>query len=668
MPKKPLIQLDTSVRYVKGVGPKMAARLRKLDINTVKDLIEHYPFRYEDYTKQSLIKNLKPGQKATINGKITKIKSTFTRSPRYKTIQKAVLKDKSGKISLIWFNQPYLKNNFKPSIFVSVSGEISKRGNELQIIFPNYEIIKGEKNNKNTGRLVPIYPTTAGVSDNYLRKIIYQLIPKIENQIKNNLSEELRNQYNLISKQKAIIKIHLPENQKDINQAKKRLGFEELFRIHLKNLEKKRQWKKNRPAPKLNKNINLIKRFTRLLPFNLTSAQKRAIKEILDDINQKNSMNRLLQGDVGSGKTVVAASAIIQTAENNYQSILMAPTEILAQQHFKTLSKMLKPFGVNCQLLTSSHKPSNTSTKDLIIGTHALIHKHAQFKQPGLVIIDEQHRFGVSQRGKLVQKAQIDNKNRRFPHVLTMTATPIPRTIALTLYGNLDISTLDELPPGRKPIKTSLVPKNKRQDCYQWVREQAQKNYQGFVVCPLIEESESLSSVKAATNEYKELSQKVFPDLRLSLLHGKIKSEEKEKILNQMHRGEVDILVSTPVVEVGIDIPNAKFMIIEAANRFGLAQLHQLRGRVGRGENQAYCFLFAEKISPKARKRILAMENINDGLKLAKIDLKIRGPGEIYGTKQHGYPELKVADYNNLELIKKTRQAAKQVHLRGVSL
>lgn len=660
----------------------MAKRLQKLDIKTVNDLINHFPFRHEDYSQITPIQLTQPEEKVTLIGQITKISSNYTRSSKQKSIQKAILEDDTGKINLIWFNQPYLKENLPPPILVSVSGEIKKRGNQKQIIFPDYEILDkgkkvsqysiGEEATKDTGRLVPIYPTTYGISNKYLRKIINRVLPKINNKIDEPLPTEIITSYHLIPKREAIIKIHFPENKKALKKAKQRLAFEELFLIHLKHLWRKQKWQKKQPAPKLGKETEKIRKFTQILPFQLTSAQKEAIKEITADLSQNWAMNRLLQGDVGSGKTVVAAIAVLQTTLNDYQSVFMAPTEILAQQHFKTLKNLLKPFKIKSKLMTSSTLTSNTQhvtrNTQLIIGTHALIHKHAQFNQVGLVIIDEQHRFGVAQRGKLIKKAQLSDKDQLSPHILTMTATPIPRTITLTVYGDLDVSTLDEMPAGRKPVKTSFISNKKRPDCYQWIRksikagkQKGRKATQGFIICPLVEESENLESVKAATEEYQRLSKEIFPNLKLGLVHGQMKSDQKEKVLRKVHQGDIDILVATPVVEVGIDIPNVKFIIIEAANRFGLAQLHQLRGRVGRGEDQAYCFLFAEKIGKKAKKRLRAMENINDGLKLAEIDLKIRGPGEIYGTKQHGYPELKIADYNNLALIEKTRHAAKKL-------
>ncbi|MFH1705677.1 MAG: DEAD/DEAH box helicase [Patescibacteria group bacterium] len=376
-------------------------------------------------------------------------------------------------------------------------------------------------------------------------------------------------------------------------------------------------------------------------------------------------MNRLLQGDVGSGKTIVAAAVILVAAKNGYQSVLMVPTEILAQQHYQNLKTLLTPLGISVKLITGSNKKEVKDSKEiwqLIVGTHALLHRRRDFRRIGLVIIDEQHRFGVSQRSILIEKSNLPDKDRFSPHILTMTATPIPRTITLTVYGDLDVSSLDQMPPGRKPVKTYLVPGKKRKDCYQWIKKQIKTGQsQAFIICPLVEDSETLESVKSATEEYRKLKKEVFSAEKIGLIHGRMKSKEKEAVLAKMKNGETEILVATPVVEVGIDIAGANIMIIEAANRFGLAQLHQLRGRVGRGKKQAYCFLFAGKTGLKAKKRLRAMEENKNGLKLAEIDLKIRGPGEIYGTQQHGFPEFKIASYTDLALIRSARFHASQV-------
>ncbi len=660
------LRLDTPVRYLKGVGPKMAQYLAKLDIHSINDLIHHYPFRHQDYSKVKNINQIKPGETITLIGQIEQINSIYTRSSQQRTIQKATLKDSSGKLQLLWFNQPYLEKNLKPPILLAVSGEPKKKGSQLQMVHPDYEILaKGQtaKNLEledpetiNTGRLVPVYQTTAGISNRYLRKIIHRALPRISDQIKEFLPSFIKKRHKLISNTQAIERIHFPTKKEELDRAKKRLAFNEMFLLQLNQLRQKQSWQKNHPGAKIKTNKQLLKEFKAQLPFKLTSAQNQAIKEILTAMQKGQAMNRLLQGDVGSGKTVVAAAAILMTAEQNYQSLLMAPTEILAQQHYQNLSQLLKPFGIKATLITSSHHPQSTNHQPLIIGTHALLHQK-KFGQAGLVVIDEQHRFGVSQRAKLIKQ-----KQKNYPHTLTMTATPIPRTISLTVYGNLDISRLTEMPPGRKAVKTHLIPQNKRKDCYQWVRKQINKNQvQAFIICPLVEESETLESVRSAVEEYEHLQENVFPNLNLGLVHGRMKADEKENILHKMHNSQIDILVATPVVEVGIDIPNTNIMIIESAQRFGLAQLHQLRGRIGRGGDQAYCFLFADRLTKKAQKRLRAMEKINDGLELAQIDLKMRGPGEIYGTKQHGFPDLKIASYSNLKLIQTARQDAQEI-------
>lgn len=663
------LHLDTPVRYVKGVGPKMARRLSKLNIDTVKNLINYFPFRHQDYSKVKNINQIKPGETVTLIGQIEQINSIYTRSSQQRTIQKGTLKDSSGELELLWFNQPYLEKNLKPPILLAVSGEPKKKGSQLQMVHPDYEILaKGQtaKNLKledpetiNTGRLVPVYQTTAGISNRYLRKIIYRALPQISDQIKEFLPGFIKKRHKLISNTQAIERIHFPTEKEELDQAKKRLAFNEMFLLQLNQLRQKQTWQKNHPSVKVKTNKQLLKKFKAQLPFKLTSAQNQANKEILTDMRKNKAMNRLLQGDVGSGKTVVAAAAILMTANQNYQSLFMAPTEILAQQHYQNLSQLLGTFNIKPTLITSSHKPASPSQggrgQPLIIGTHALLHQK-KFGKVGLVVIDEQHRFGVSQRAKLTK-----HKQKTYPHILTMTATPIPRTISLTVYGNLDISRLNEMPPGRKRVKTHLIPQNKRGDCYQWVRKQINKNgIQAFIICPLVEESETLKSVKSTVEEYEHLQKKVFPNLNLGLVHGRMKADEKEDILHKMHRGQIDILVATPVVEVGIDIPNTNIMIIESAQRFGLAQLHQLRGRIGRGGEQAYCFLFADRLTKKAKKRLTVMEKINDGLELAQIDLKMRGPGEIYGTKQHGFPDLKIASYSNLKLIQATRRDAQE--------
>jgi len=458
----------------------------------------------------------------------------------------------------------------------------------------------------------------------------------------------------------ALRSIHFPKDMPAAEKARERFAFEELFLLQLEVGQRKQAWQKEKLAFQFFVDQEKVLEFMRNLPFELTRAQKRASREILNDLGQNKPMNRLLQGDVGSGKTVIAALAIYLAWLNNTQSALMAPTEILAHQHYQTLKQLLASLGLKVFLLTGS-SGIKTENFDVLIGTHALIHKRAQFKKLGLAIIDEQQRFGVEQRAKLIQKANLPQK-RMSPHILTMTATPIPRTIALTLYGDLSLSVLDEMPPGRQKIKTWVVPPQKRNSAYSWIRERIKdSDEQAFIICPLIEESETLQSVKAAKVEFENLSKKVFPDLKLGLLHGRMKSQEKNEVMKQFKEGLLDILIATPVVEVGIDIPQATIMLIEGAERFGLSQLHQLRGRVGRGSKESFCLLFTPSTSGKSFERIKALEKINIGSQLAELDLKLRGPGEIYGTAQHGFLDLKIASFADLELIEKTKRAAGEI-------
>ena len=656
------MNLSTSVSKLFMVGPTYGRRLKKLEIETIGDLLYHFPFRYIDYSLISPIARIQPGETVSIKGEIISIKNEYTK--RGKKIQKAVLKDETGTINIVWFNQPFLVRTLKIGLKVNFSGKVGWFDRKVALVSPEYEIRK-KGLAIHTGRLVPVYHETYGLSSKWLRSRIAPLIKSLAPTVKDFLPTPIFKKHDLLALNKAFQQIHFPKTKKQANEARKRFAFEELFLIQLASLKRKLTWQKQKLAYQFNIDQEKILKFSQNLPFELTSAQKRALREIFADLAKNTPMNRLLEGDVGSGKTVVAAAAIFVAYLNGIQSALMAPTEILANQHFKTLNQLLIPLGLKISLLTGSQKktesnlPSDSEGKagfDLIIGTHALIHKRAKFKKLGLAIIDEQHRFGVEQRAKLIHQG-------KTPHVLTMTATPIPRTIALTLYSDLDLSVLDEMPPGRQKVKTWVVPPQKRKSAYQWIKKQikATKN-QAFIVCPLIEESqhETLQAVRAVTSEFKKLKKEIFPDLKLGLLHGRLKSQEKRDILEKFKEGKLNILVSTPVVEVGIDIPQATIMMIEAAERFGLAQLHQLRGRVGRSNQQAYCLLFSEQLNEKTLKRLKALQQINIGMKLAEFDLQLRGPGEIYGTQQHGFTQLKVASFSDLPLIKKTKKAASQ--------
>jgi ATP-dependent DNA helicase RecG len=653
------MDLETPIGQLYMVGPIYAKRLAKLKINTIEDLLYHFPFRYDDFSLISEIGKIHAGEIVTVKAKIESLKNEFTKNG--KKIQKAQVLDQTGKLEIIWFNQMYLVKTLIIGETYNFSGKVDWFGRTLAMISPDYEQIKQPTTNNSqpttihTGRLVPVYPETYGVSSKWLRS---RIVPQLFNEqieIIDYMPGNIMTANQLVDLEKALKQIHFPANLQESEQAKIRLAFDELFLIQLAVQIRKLEWQKTVVSHQFSLNQEKILDFTSKLPFTLTNAQNRCIKEILGDLEKSQPMNRLLEGDVGSGKTVVAAIAVYVAYLNGFQSVLMAPTEILANQHYQTLTKLLTPFGLKIDLITGSSKPSTHNkqlTTNVYVGTHALIQKGIEFEKLGLVVIDEQHRFGVGQRGLLVKKG-------KSPHVLTMTATPIPRTIALTIYGDLDLSIIDELPVGRQRVKTWVVPKIKREAAYNWIRDHVKgTSEQAFIVCPLIEESETLSTVKSVKAEYEKLSHKIFPDLKLGLLHGRLKPKEKEEVIKKFREGELDILVSTPVVEVGIDIPQATIMLIEAADRFGLAGLHQLRGRVGRGQKQSYCLLFTEFDSGLPFERLKSMENIYIGSELSEIDLKMRGPGEVYGKAQHGFVDLKLASFTDYDLISKTRKAA----------
>jgi ATP-dependent DNA helicase RecG len=648
------MDLQTPVEKLFMVGPTYARRLNRMGIKTAEDLLYHFPFRYDDYSLVSVIKKVQPNKSVTVQGEVIEMKNVYTKNR--KKIQKAIVADQTGQIQAIWFNQPFLSRTIKKGSRISLSGKTGWFDRKISLVSPEYELLKeiaGETKSIHTGRLVPVYHETRGVSSKWLRSRIAPLIDKVVDTTTDFLPPELTEKHQLMAWGEAIRQVHFPNSHQNSRTARKRLAFEEMLLIHLATFWRQADWQQKKLAYPLKIDGEKILEFMEKLPFELTKAQKRSLKEILVDLKGKKPMNRLLEGDVGSGKTVVAAAAIYAAYLSGVQSALMAPTEILAHQHFQTLDQLLVPLGIKIKLLTGSSRKKATDF-DLVVGTHALIHKRVEFKKLGLAIIDEQHRFGVEQRSKLIKRG-------RAPHILTMTATPIPRTIALTLYGDLDLSVIDEMPPGRQATKTWVVPPQKRAAAYAWIKKQVKNTAnQAFIICPLIEESEheSLTSAKAASAEFKRLKKEVFPDLKLGLLHGRLRSREKNQILDRFKAGKIDILVATPVVEVGIDVPTATIMMIETAERFGLAQLHQLRGRVGRGEAQSYCLLFPELRGRKIYQRLKALERTNIGMELAEIDLKLRGPGEVYGTAQHGHFELKIASFSDLPLIEKTKRAA----------
>ncbi|MBU0708331.1 ATP-dependent DNA helicase RecG [Patescibacteria group bacterium] len=668
-----MITLKDPVTKVPLIGPVQAKKLEKLKINTVKDLLYHFPHRYDDFTQIKPLASIRVGEKTTIKAPVTALTQHFTRTR--KSYIMATLADDSGSIQAVWWNQPWIKQTLRVGQNYYFSGKVAFFSRKLTLTSPDYELENTET--IHTSGIVPIYPEGEGISSKWLRsrtnavlKILgYKELNETSNQETelDNYPLEFRKKYNLLYLPLALSWIHFPNNFGEVSRARERLAFDELFGLQLKNQHRRQSWENRRATYSLNleKNKTAIQKFITSLPFTLTNAQKNVTQRISEDLKRNIPMNRLLQGDVGSGKTVVAAAAVYATYLSGYKSLLMAPTEILARQHLRTLSELFKVSAkLKIALLTGSTKPTshNLQESNLVIGTHALFHSPAELKKVGLIVIDEQHRFGVKQRGKLVDKG-IETNKALTPHILSLTATPIPRSIALTVYGDQDLSVINEMPPGRKPVITWLVPGKKRPGALMWVKEQIKrKNHQAFIVCPFIEESEheTLQTVKAAKAEFSRLQKDVFPDLILGLVHGKLKAKEKNEVLVKFRNGELHILVATPVVEVGIDIPKANLMIIEGAERFGLASLHQLRGRIGRSGEQAYCLLFTSTHNPEQNQRLNAMRKYHNGLKLAEIDLEIRGPGELFGTRQHGFWDLKIASLSDLRLIEKTKNAARE--------
>jgi ATP-dependent DNA helicase RecG len=650
------MNLSDPISSIAHIGPAYLKKLEKLDIYTVEDLLIHIPHRYLDFRIKSDISSLQLGEIVTVTGDIISVKNTYTKFK--KNFQIFTVKDHSGEISVIFFNQPYLTKSIQIGDKISFAGEVGTFNYKKALISPEFEVVK-DNETLHTGRLVPIYPETANLSSKWLRNRINEVYQDVK-PVEDFLPANILNKWSLIELNEALQMVHYPKTLEEAKIGRERLAFNELLFLQLKSLYRKNEWKNNNVSHQLTINNKIIEQFLAKLPYALTESQKRSINEIIEDFKKNIPMNRLLEGDVGSGKTVVAATAAFIAFVSGYQSVFMAPTQILAQQHYLTLQKLFSNFKIRVSLITASDKETDLGKTDIYVGTHALIHKKANFDSVALVVIDEQHRFGVEQRSHLVKKSQ---NGLTAPHVLTMTATPIPRTIALTIYGDLDLSTLDELPSGRKPITTWVVPPQKRAGAYNWIKKSIrQEHIQVFIVCPLIEESDidTMKQVKAATQEFANLKN-IFSQYSVGLLHGKQKNEEKNNILTDFKNKKIDILVSTPVVEVGIDIPNATIMMIETAERFGLAQLHQLRGRVGRGDKKSYCLLMTESKTQKALTRLSALTKTVSGFELAELDLKLRGPGEIIGTRQHGFDNLKVASWQDIDLIRKAKAFAEDV-------
>lgn len=649
-----MLNLNSKISELNGVGETRVKILGKLGLKSIHDLLFYFPFRYEDFTKNLTIANLETNSNANVIGTIELIQNK--RSYRRKIyLTEALISDESDTIKVIWFNQAYLSKSLKVGDRISLAGRISEKNGQLMMISPQYERIISDKLIHTTG-LIPNYHLTSNLSQKQIRSLVKQIIhlnAKISDWLPDNIKKELE----LLDLSEALQMIHFPKNKQEVTAARRRLSFAELFLRQLKSQILRRELKLCR-ATLIKFQKKTTKGFVDSLNFQLTTAQRTAAWEILQDLQKSVPMSRLLEGDVGSGKTIVAAMAILNTALNKKQTALMVPSEILAEQHFQSLTKLFKDYNIKILLLTRGHKiktKDDLLKADLIIGTHALIQDKVKYRHLALVIVDEQHRFGVKQRQKL-----LSFKNQLTPHFLSMTATPIPRSLALTIYGDLDISIIDELPANRKKIITKLVTQSNRPAAYEFIRTQIKNGRQAFVVCPLIDASDSMG-VKSVQEEYKKLEKEVFPELKVGLLHGRLKTKDKELIMNSFLKNEIQILVSTSVIEVGIDVPNASLMLIEGAERFGLASLHQFRGRVGRSHHQSYCLLFPsnEEISnPKTLERLEAMTKYNDGFSLAKIDLKLRGAGELYGFGQSGFPELQIAALFDYELIKKAQTAA----------
>jgi ATP-dependent DNA helicase RecG len=653
--------LNTQVRYLRGVGPKKAKLFGKIGINTVEDLFYCFPRRYEDRTNFQPISKLQEEKFQTINAAVLGRAERQSWKRRGFNILEVVVGDSTGRIFCVWFNQPYLKNYFKVGQRLILYGKVQKYSGRLQINSPEFEIIYEEKADPiDMGRITPIYTLPEGLTQRYFRRILKSALDKYLPDVADTLPYDIRARNNLLNLARSLRGIHFPSDLNHSKEAYRRLAFEEFFLFQILLLLKKLR---KRQYSGLVHRVEgpLSDGFLKKLPFELTSAQIRVINEIKQDMVRPLPMNRLLQGDVGSGKTIVAMFASVCAIQSGYQVAFMVPTELLAQQHYQNCCRLLN--GVNIALLIGSlarakksslYKEIEEGKAQLIIGTHSLLEEKLEFKKLGLVIIDEQHKFGVSQRAYLPQRGE-------NPDVLIMTATPIPRTLAITLYGDLDISVIDELPPSRIPIKTEFAPPDKRREVYSFIEEKINQGRQAYIVYPIIEESRALD-LQAASRMYGILKKEIFPNFNIALVHGQLNTKQQQKIMSEFRDGKIDVLVATTVLEVGIDVPNASVMVIENAERFGLSQLHQLRGRIGRGEQESYCILISQLQTEEARLRIKAMIRNSDGFRIAEEDLKIRGPGEFFGQRQHGLSELKIANpLTQFQLLRLAREEARRL-------
>ena len=676
------MDLNTELAKIDGIGPKFATKLKKLEINNVKDLLWHFPFRYDDFSKIISVADLTPNQPATIHGTVQKIglRRTFRKKL---VLVEAIITDETGGVRALWFNQAYLLKILKPGTRANFAGKIIESKNEVYLSNPVYEItsghgISGSVNGpKHTAGIIPVYPETRGISSKFLRFVLKPILTSIP-PIEDFMPKEILTKNSLPDINIALKRIHFPLRSIDAETAKRRFAFEDLFLLQLNNLKIKSKLAEQQ-SEAIPVDQEIVSKLLAELPFILTSSQKDVLQEVLCDIQKSRPMNRLLQGDVGSGKTVIAAIAAVLAAKHGKQTAILAPTEVLAQQHYRTITKLFKNLENEIEILTSASKKKKEVNEKIesgetkvIIGTHAIIQKTVKFKDLALVIVDEQHRFGVEQRAALLKNngAQI-----KIPHLLSMSATPIPRTLALTIFGDLDLSIINELPAGRKPIITKVVSPTKRKEAYGFIKEQILKGRQAFVICPRIEAStkeeenkkilseaqQKMLDLKSVKEEFEKLSTVIFPDLKIAMLHGKMKPTEKEQTMKDFLDKKYDILVSTSVIEVGVDIPNATIMMIEGADRFGLAQLYQFRGRVGRSEHQSFCLLFTDSDSESTQYRLDSLLTAKNGFELAEKDLQLRGPGQFLGKEQTGLPDIAMDALKNIELVKSAKASAEEM-------
>ena len=669
--------VDSPLTVLYGVGPENAAKFKRLGLNTLRDVLVYFPRRYDDYSRMKTINRLEYGEECTVIGTITESHQRRIRGGQ-STLFKVVLSDATGMLEISFFNQPWLAQQLTTGKQVVVSGRVDQYLGRLTLVPDEWEYLDREL--LNTGRIVPVYRLTSGVLQRSLRKVTAQVVQYWARKMPDALPAEMVQRAGLLSYGEALAHIHFPDNEAALEAAKHRLAFDELLLLQLGVMRQRKEWQSANGRP-LAVPDDWLSSFAGSLPYALTHAQQRALADVRADMGRNVPMNRLLQGDVGSGKTAVAAAAMAVAAQAGAQSALMAPTSILAEQHYKTLLRLLSAEGsVHAERAESSagrllppafrllQGSTPASEKEeiyaglrsgavkVVVGTHALIEAPVEFASLGLVVVDEQHRFGVAQRAALRGKGAAALQGGG-PHLLVMTATPIPRTLALTVYGDLDLSVLDEMPPGRQPITTHILHANERERGFAFIRSQIHKGRQAFVIFPLVEESEKIEA-KAAVDEHARLQKEVFPEFKLGLLHGRLRADEKDDVMTRFRAGEYHLLVSTSVVEVGVDVPNATVILIEGANRFGLAQLHQFRGRVGRGEHPSTCLLVSDALNPRADERLLAMEQSQDGFVLAEKDLDLRGPGDFLGTRQSGFAGLRMAKLSDMQTIEKARREA----------